>query len=157
MFCPKCGNILEDGAKFCSSCGAKVESQTKVNVPCHDHENVPPKHLDPVSAVKLSLGRLADFSGRSRRSEFWWTSAAVGILEGILTSIFPDSMDAMVSGLCFLMLIAVSVRRLHDVGKSGWWYLFHFLPVFGWIILLVQNLKDSVPGENQYGANPKEM
>lgn len=156
MFCSKCGNILEDGAKFCSSCGAKVESTTKVNADCHNHEKEQ-KHLDPVSAVKLSMSRLLDFSGRSRRSEYWWTAAAVGIAEGMLTSILPESMAGPVSALCFLALLAVAVRRLHDVGKSGWWYLFHFLPVFGWIVLLVQNVKDSCPGENQYGPNPKDM
>lgn len=155
MFCPKCGNILEDGAKFCSSCGAKVESETKVNVPCHDHENAGQRHLDPVSALKLSMGRLLEFSGRSRRSEYWWTSAAVGMAESILSNAFEGS-AALLSVVSMLLLLAVQVRRLHDIGKSGWWLLVNLIPVVGQIWLFVLLVRDSTPGENAYGANPKE-
>ena len=155
MFCPKCGNILEDGAKFCSSCGAKVESATKVNADCHDHENVSPKHLDIASALKLSMGRLTDFSGRSRRSEYWWTSAVVGMAESILTNAFEGS-AALLSVVSMLLLLAVQVRRLHDIGKSGWWLLVNLIPVVGQIWLFVLLVRDSTPGENAYGANPKE-
>lgn len=156
MFCPKCGNILEDGAKFCSSCGARVESETKVNVPCHDHEKAHSEHLDIVSAVKLALGRLMDFGGRSRRSEYWWMALAVGLAEGVLTSAFNGA-EGFLSFVSMLLLLAVTVRRLHDIGKSGWWYLFNFVPVVGQIVLLIQLAKDSDPGENQYGANPKGL
>ncbi|MGH8611865.1 MAG: DUF805 domain-containing protein, partial [Gammaproteobacteria bacterium] len=51
--------------------------------------------------------------------------------------------------------IAVSVRRLHDSGKSGWWLLIGLVPLLGAIMLLVFMVQDSVPGENQYGPNPK--
>lgn len=53
--------------------------------------------------------------------------------------------------------LAVSVRRLHDVGKSGWMLLIALIPLIGAIWLLVLMLTDSNPGENQYGSNPKEM
>ena len=52
--------------------------------------------------------------------------------------------------------IAVSVRRLHDIGKSGWFYLIGLIPVIGWIFVLVWFCTDSQPGDNQYGPNPKE-
>ena len=51
--------------------------------------------------------------------------------------------------------IAVSVRRLHDTGRSGWWLLIILIPLIGAIVLLVFFLQDSKPGENQFGANPK--
>jgi len=51
--------------------------------------------------------------------------------------------------------LAVDVRRLHDIGKSGWWLLIAFVPIVGGIILLVWCATDSQPGDNQYGPNPK--
>lgn len=165
MFCPKCGNILEDGAKYCSSCGAKVElfNETKVNEPCHEHNEIPyvntasgdARSLDVMSALKLAFSRLTVFNGRSRRSEYWWTALALGLGQGILGSMI-DSLKDPLQIICMLLLLAVSVRRLHDVGKSGWWYLFNFLPLIGQIILLIQMVRDSGP-DNQYGPNPKRM
>ena len=72
MFCPKCGNLLNDNEKYCRSCGAKVErSESKVNAPCdHSHGTT---ELPPVTlgeAVRLFFTRYVDFEGRSRRSEF---------------------------------------------------------------------------------------
>jgi uncharacterized membrane protein YhaH (DUF805 family) len=52
--------------------------------------------------------------------------------------------------------IAVQVRRLHDIGRSGWWLLIVFVPLAGLLVLLRFDLMDSQPGQNQYGPNPKE-
>lgn len=52
--------------------------------------------------------------------------------------------------------IAVSVRRLHDTDRSGWWWFIALIPLIGWIVLLLYMVEDSNPGQNQYGANPKE-
>lgn len=57
----------------------------------------------------------------------------------------------------FLPALGVSVRRLHDVGKSGWWYLIAFVPLVGGIYLLYLSCKDSEYGENEYGPNPKGL
>ena len=51
--------------------------------------------------------------------------------------------------------LAVTIRRLHDIGKSGWWVLISLIPLFGGIILLVMLMRDSQAGDNKYGANPK--
>ena len=56
----------------------------------------------------------------------------------------------------FLPSLAVCIRRLHDIGKSGWWYLLAFIPLVGAIILIIWFCKDSEPGANAYGPNPKE-
>jgi uncharacterized membrane protein YhaH (DUF805 family) len=55
----------------------------------------------------------------------------------------------------FIPLIAVSVRRLHDTGRSGWWYLINFIPGLGSLIFFIFTVFDSQPSENQYGPNPK--
>jgi uncharacterized membrane protein YhaH (DUF805 family) len=55
----------------------------------------------------------------------------------------------------FVPSIAVTIRRLHDIGKSGWWYCIAFVPFIGGLILLVLTLLDSEPDRNEYGPNPK--
>ena len=66
----------------------------------------------------------------------------------------------MVSGLYTLVVfvpsLALSVRRLHDIGKSGWWMLISLIPLVGPLIVLFFMVKDSQPGTNEYGPNPKE-
>ncbi len=57
----------------------------------------------------------------------------------------------------FLPGLAVNIRRLHDIGKSGWWYLIYLIPIIGAIWLTVLMCLDSEPGENQWGENPKEI
>jgi uncharacterized membrane protein YhaH (DUF805 family) len=66
---------------------------------------------------------------------------------GILGIVF--SLAMLVPG------IAVTVRRLHDTGRSGWWILISLIPFLGWIVLLVFMVLDSHPGDNEYGPNPK--
>jgi uncharacterized membrane protein YhaH (DUF805 family) len=56
----------------------------------------------------------------------------------------------------FIPLISLSVRRLHDIGKSGWWYLLIFIPVLGSLLLLFWAAKKSEDGENRFGSNPLE-
>ena len=112
--------------------------------------------MQPVSfidAVKLAFAHYADFNGRSRRSEYWWFTLFNIIVSGIIGFILPDlawilSLAVLVPGL------ALCIRRLHDVGKSGWFYLWMLLPLVGWIIVLIQFCKDSTE-DNQWGPNPK--
>jgi uncharacterized membrane protein YhaH (DUF805 family) len=108
------------------------------------------------------LKKYADFSGRASRAEFWCfflfyiiAEIILQILDsmlntgGILLSIFVLAV--------FIPSIAVEVRRLHDIGKSGWWLLISLIPIVGIIVLLIWFIKDSQPGTNQYGPNPKEI
>jgi len=119
----------------------------------------------------------ADFKGRARRKEFWMFAlfnsligfVAVGIA---LTLVFIgiSTFNLWLSIIGYILLavlglyslailvpsLALAVRRLHDIGKSGWYYLFGFIPLAGGIILLVWFCQDSQVGENQWGANPKE-
>lgn len=115
-----------------------------------------------VSAVKSCLKRYVQFSGRACRSEYWyWTLATVviAIILSIATgdSSNPEAGSSLVSKLfqlaTFLPGLAVFVRRMHDIGRSGWNYLWVLLPIIGLIILLVYLCKPSAPA-NEYGEGP---
>ena len=117
-----------------------------------------------VRAVK----KYAVFSGRSRRREYWYfvlfytlivlgftvLDAVVGTLNylggfGLFTGIFTLAL--------LLPSIAVTVRRLHDIDRTGWWYLISLVPIIGFIVMLVFTVTDSTPESNRYGSNPKTV
>ena len=102
------------------------------------------------------LKQYGDFSGRARRKEYWMFVLFNIIFTGIATLISPK-LYAIYALAVLIPHLAVSVRRLHDVGKSGWMCFIALIPLIGAIWLLVLMLTDSNPGENEYGANPKEI
>ena len=119
------------------------------------------------------LQQYADFNGRARRKEYWIYNIINSIIGGLLffldyllgtTIDFLDIGEGNSLGILYLVYalfvfipgLAVAVRRLHDVGKSGWMLLIALIPLIGAIWLLVLYLTDSNPGENKYGPNPKE-
>ena len=116
-----------------------------------------------MDAVKSGFDNYANFSGRAMRSEFWWWvlfGAIVGIVASIIDSILFDRAMIVqaVAGLALLVPnIAVSVRRLHDIGKSGWNVLWSFLPVLGWIYLIYLYVQPGTPAPNAYGARAAAM
>ena len=97
-----------------------------------------------VESVKTCFGKYATFSGRATRSEFWWFC----LLNFILCWI---PLVGFIWGLVVLIpSIAVAVRRLHDLGKSGWFYLLGFVPIVNlYLIYLYASAGEA--GENQYG------
>lgn len=112
-------------------------------------------------AIKTVFSKYATFSGRARRSEYWYfilftviISAAIGVI-----STFSRDVGTILTGVWELATLIPSLalvwRRLHDIGKSGAWYFIILVPLVGAIILLVFICKDSQPGSNQYGPNPK--
>jgi uncharacterized membrane protein YhaH (DUF805 family) len=114
--------------------------------------------LDFIEAIRSGFRNYATFSGRAPRSEFWyWTlfgilaSAAAGIIDGAL---FPIGLFApLVSLLLFLPGLAVSVRRLHDLDRSGWWLLL-ILTGIGIILLLIWDCMRGTSGPNRFGPDP---
>ena len=104
----------------------------------------------------------ANFEGRARRREYWMFFLC-NIVIGFLCFVLDMGL-AMTIGIAGLNLIymlaviipgiAVTIRRLHDTGRSGWWILLGLVPVAG-LVLLVFMLMDSQPGDNQWGRNPK--
>ena len=116
-------------------------------------------------AVQTCFSKYATFSGRARRSEFWYFvlfNMLVSFVLGIIGRLIGgENLQSTLSGLWSLAILipclAVWWRRLHDIGKSGAWWFLGLIPLVGWIILLVWACQDSKPGENQYGPNPKEI
>ena len=113
------------------------------------------------------LKKYAEFSGRARRKEYWMFTLfnfIFLIVAFILDNILGTAIEDVGYGLFYFLYalavlipgLAVSVRRLHDVGKSGWMILISLIPIIGWIWLFVLYDTDSNPGENEYGANPKD-
>ena len=111
------------------------------------------------------LQQYADFMGRARRSEYWYfvlfNMIVSFVITFVVTLIAGSSVGTIIGYLyalgVFIPSLAVGVRRLHDAGKSGWYYLVGFIPLIGWIWLLILLCKDSQPGTNEWGVNPKEQ
>ena len=115
-----------------------------------------------VEAYKKFLQNYAVFTGRTRRADYWWFVLANMIITTVLSAIAGVLPSLAVLGTVYSLAtlvpgIAIVVRRLHDIGKSGWYYLFVLIPLVGAIILLVWLAADSQPGANAYGENPKGM
>ncbi|HEX8973658.1 DUF805 domain-containing protein [Oryzihumus sp.] len=115
-------------------------------------------------AFRTCMSKYATFSGRARRSEYWFFYLAFILVYGILfglASATGKPVLSVIAGLVVLAfvlpMIAATVRRLHDTGRSGWWYLIGLVPFVGGIVLLVFTCQDSVPGDNAWGPNPKGL
>ena len=123
-----------------------------------------------VDAIKSYFQNYANFKGRARRSEFWWTVLFTFLVSTLLSIVFPGSMMDLGNGLVIqqshpivnlwslatlVPSLAITWRRLHDVSKSGPYFFFIFIPIAGAIMLLIQLVKDSTPGANPYGAPVK--
>ncbi|WP_115047758.1 DUF805 domain-containing protein [Xanthomonas arboricola] len=123
----------------------------------------------------LPLKRYADFTGRSRRKEYWMFMLLQAIVLVVLGSLFgiavalmggengPGALAWLVAAVVVIVVlalivpsIAVTVRRLHDQGKSGWFYLISLVPYVGGFIVLVFMCLEGTPGPNEYGENPKQ-
>ncbi|EDP59550.1 DUF805 domain-containing protein [Vibrio sp. AND4] len=106
------------------------------------------------------LKKYALFSGRARRKEYWMFflfnlifSLVLGAIDGLLGTVFIGT----IYGLAVLIPgIAVSVRRLHDIGRTGWWVLISFIPLIGLIVLIIFAATEGDKGTNEYGSDPKE-
>jgi uncharacterized membrane protein YhaH (DUF805 family) len=105
------------------------------------------------------LKKYAVFSGRARRQEYWmFTLIASLIYLGLV--VLGLAMDTEVPELVFALAIflpslGVSVRRLHDTGRSGWWVLIGFIPCVGTIFMIIFMATEGERDENRYGPDPK--
>ena len=123
------------------------------------------------TAVKSFWSNYTNFSGRARRSEYWFiqlflflTNLAAAAIDLALMNGDVDRFIANggggIVGLIWILAtivpaVAVLIRRLHDTSRSGWWALIGLLPIVGGIILLVFTVQDSDSADNTYGASPK--
>ena len=138
-------------------------------------QNVRPR-LSFSEALNSVFQHYATFQGRARRSEYWWFSLFFGLVNGFFQIVSSSMADKMLSGALsptspallsmqivalafglalFIPSITVGVRRLHDIGKSGWNVWWSLIPIIGQILLLVWMCQDSDPMPNKYGPSPK--
>ena len=90
--------------------------------------------MDFGTSIKTCFSKYVDFSGKASRSEFWWFFLFCLILDLVLSC---TGFGAILSLVLLLPQLAVGARRLHDIGKSGWWQLIALIPVIGIIILII--------------------
>ena len=113
MNCSVCGTEFKPNARFCGVCGASVTIEN----PGYDNDGGPTENsmVGFSQAIKLGFGKYADFGGRATRAEYWWWVLLV-VLVGWVPLI-----GTLFTLVTFIPSLAVTSRRLHDVGRSGWW------------------------------------
>ena len=87
-------------------------------------------------SVKVCFTKYVDFTGRASRPEYWWFFLFIFIVSLVLT-IFSGMLANIFSLITFLPSLAAGARRLHETNRSGWWQLLWFVPVIGWIIIII--------------------
>lgn len=121
----------------------------------------PPVYYDPnkqiqvgfFDAVQRYFKNYANFNGRSSRSEYWWAFLFTVIL-GWCVAYLGEVVSGIVGVLLIIPNLAISWRRMHDIGKGGGWWFINFVPLVGWIFWLVWCCRSSEPVANRFGAVP---
>ena len=161
MYCIKCGNEINPNSKFCRYCGEKIPfiETPKKNI---SEEKDQPETIETKYKRKnyytMAFKKFGVFEGRSSRKEYWmfflWNiiiAFVLGILEGLF-GVYSES-DESIFALTYQLIVLIphlslSVRRMHDVNKSGW---FIFVPIYNLILFLRQGDL----GDNEYGSSPR--
>ena len=178
MTCPNCQTVLAVETEWAGMQITCPQCNATVTVPAFQQQAAPQPgfqqgyqqpgfqqpgfqqgYAEDVNMI-TALKKFAQFTGRSRRKEYWLfylfnflVSFGLGFIEGLLG--IPGILSLIFTLALIVPNIAVGVRRLHDIGKSGWNLFFVLIPIAGPIILLVFFCMDSQPGANEYGPNPK--
>lgn len=120
-----------------------------------------------MNSYLATLKKYAVFEGRAQRKEYWLfvlfnliIAVVLSFIDRMTGTYSPDYGMGVLGGIYALAVllpgIGVSVRRLHDTDRSGWWLLLVFIPILGGLVLLVFMILDGTPGTNRFGPNPKE-
>lgn len=154
---------MEDWLPFSRAAGQDSGAAMPPPSPVNDTED--PARPDAntfVGAIKDALARYVDFKTRSTRSQFWWwvlgyilVCIVAAMIDGTLGMGDSGPVGLLVSLALLLPSIAISIRRLHDIGRTGWWLLLMFLPLIGSIVLLVFYCTKTQPAANQWGLPPR--
>ncbi len=154
VFCRGCGTEIHETAPVCPKCGAPQRLRI-VGEP----DDQKPRTF--ANSIAISLKRYAQFSGRAPRAEYWYFTlfvVLIGFGARVIDGLWLRSHlgpFAVIVDLAFLIpSLAVAVRRLHDLGRTGWWLLLDFVPILGWIILLVWFCTRGTRGANRFGVDP---
>ncbi|MBC3811708.1 DUF805 domain-containing protein [Undibacterium aquatile] len=159
VFCRGCGKEIHETAATCPHCGAQQTAPAPA-------ANIAGDEVQAFDWYVAVLRNYAGFSGRARRKEYWFfllfnilISTGLTLVDGITGSINISSGMGFLGGLytlgTFIPAIAVTIRRLHDTNRSGWWMLIALIPLIGAIVLLVFLASEGQKTENRYGAPVK--
>ena len=109
--------------------------------------------MDFKQAVTICLRKYAEFGGRAGRPEFWWFALFTFALTLVVSMVLGHWLGNLVNLALLLPSLAVGARRLHDIGKSGWFQLLWLIPLIGWAILIYWCVQPGT-GANQWGDGP---
>ena len=104
-------------------------------------------------AIKSCFAQYVGFGGRAARSEYWWWVLFLTLVSIVLGALKQEMLNGLFTLVILLPTIAVGARRLHDIGKSGWWLLLNFVPFVGWLVVLYFAVKPSADN-NEHGPAP---
>ncbi len=110
--------------------------------------------MDFQTSIKTCFQKYADFTGRARRSELWWFVLFTVAVNFVLQLVGLEALAGLFALAVLIPSIAVGVRRLHDLDRTGWWYLLVLLPVIGWLVLIFFYIQPGTTGENRFGPDP---
>ena len=132
MKCLRCGNDNPEDTQFCGRCGTPLGT-TDAQV---DSAQLPMVEFIP--AIRLAFRNYFKFDGRSRRSEYWWFILLTHILSIIGNIPIIGWIIGIIGGLAVIIPgISITTRRLHDIGRSGWWQLVYWVvTIVVWIVLI---------------------
>ena len=108
----------------------------------------------PDALRTVLLEKYIDFSGRAPRSEYWWFVLFVAVVNVVMGRFGTDLIAFVVSMALLIPSIAVAIRRFHDIGKSGWWFLTLLIPLLNLILILIWFTRKGETGANAYGPDP---
>ncbi len=168
MFCGKCGFANRDVHRFCVSCGGPIqvaESAAGLVAPIQSappvhysqqpmqvgvSSNLAPRKMTFGDSIKYCLTNYANFDGRAVRSEYWFFFLFVMLALLVTKWIAPGLFVLVALGL-FIPSIAALTRRLHDLGRAGFYALLVFIPLVGWIIVLIWLCDEGDKTPNNFG------
>jgi uncharacterized membrane protein YhaH (DUF805 family) len=113
-------------------------------------------------AISSGFKNYVNFTGRAPRSEYWFwilfyviVSVVTLVIDlALIRNSGVSPLNTLASLALFLPTLAVAVRRLHDIDRTGWWVLIGLIPIVGWVILLIWYCNAGTPGTNRFGADP---